>query len=207
MANNFKNLMINIIKKVFSEKDISQFLAINKMKNLEELFTKYERFIKYGNKNSYKKNKEVEIKIENEEECNCDLCQNEKACVKKISELNKKSNVNISIESIQIQAEYSPKAKKKTNSNNQLETNNYSITFEGKDKSGLFSKSKTLHTFETVYQYIPPKIEKEKDEKEEDKNEELDLEEKTQTYPKRKNSKSKSKSKRPSIFSISIINT
>ena len=199
MANNFKNLMINIIKKVFSEKDIDQFLAINKMKNLEELFTKYERFIKYGNKNSYKKNKEVEIKIENEEECNCDLCQNEKACVKKISELNKKSNVNISIESIQIQAEYSPKAKKKTNSNNQLETNNYSITFEGKDKSGLFSKSKTLHTFETVYQYIPPKIEKENEKEEDIKEEELDIEEKTQTYPKRKNSKSKSKSKRQSI--------
>ena len=188
MANNFKSLIINIIKKVFSEKDIAQFLSTNKMKNLEELFTRYERFIKYS-KNIYQTKNEIEIKIDNDEECNCDLCQNEKACVKKILELNKKSNVNVPIESIQIQAEYSPKAKKKTNEDNKFETNNYSISFAGKDKTGLFSKSKTLHSFESVYQYIPPVKDKEK---------EIEPEEKIESSFKKENSRSKSKSKRKS---------
>jgi len=190
-AKKFKKLIIDIINKVFSEKDIKQFLEMNKINDLEELFAKYEVFMKYGNKISYRTKKEVEIKIDNDEECNCELCKNEKACVKKISEMNNKSNINMSIESIQIKAEYSPKAKKNTNPNDQLETNNYSISFAGKNKSGLFSKSKTMHSFETVLQYIPAKI----------NNELMDIEEKVEkeTYPKRKSkSKSKSKSKRNS---------
>ena len=190
-AKKFKKLIIDIINKVFSEKDLKQFLSMNKINNLEELFAKYEVFMKYGNKINYQKNKEIEIKIDNDEECNCELCKNEKACVKKISEMNKKTNINMSIESIQFKAEYSPKAKQNINPNDNLETNNYSISFAGKNKSGLFSKSKTIHSFETVYQYIPPKI-----------NQELsDIEEKNEkeTYPKRKSkSKSKNKSKRSS---------
>ena len=168
---------------------------MNKINNLEELFAKYEVFMKYGNKINYQTNKEIEIKIDNDEECNCELCKNEKACVKKISEMNKKTNINMSIESIQFKAEYSPKAKQNINPNDNLETNNYSISFTGKNKSGLFSKSKTMHSFETVYQYIPPKINQDL----------LDIEEKNQkeTYPKRKSktkskSKSKSKSRRSS---------
>ena len=186
-AKKFKKLIIDIIKKVFSEKDINQFLVMNKMNNLEELFAKYEIFMKYGNKINYKTNKEIEIKIDNDEECNCELCKNEKACVKKISEMNKKSNINMSIESIHLQAEYSPKAKKKDFSNNQLETNNYFISLAGKDKSGLFSKSKTIHSFESVFQYIPPR-------KSEDL---LDIEEKekNESSSKRKKTKSNSKSK------------
>ena len=190
-AKKFKKLIIDIINKVFSEKDLKQFLSMNKINNLEELFAKYEVFMKYGNKINYQTNKEIEIKIDNDEECNCELCKNEKACVKKISEMNKKTNINMSIESIQFKAEYSPKAKQNINPNNHLETNNYSISFAGKNKSGLFSKSKTMHSFETVYQYIPPKINQEL----------LDIEEKNEkeTYPKRKSkSKSKSKSKNKS---------
>ena len=190
-AKKFKKLIIDIINKVFSEKDLKQFLSMNKINNLEELFAKYEVFMKYGNKINYQTNKEIEIKIDNDEECNCELCKNEKACVKKISEMNKKTNINMNIESIQFKAEYSPKAKQNINPNNHLETNNYSISFAGKNKSGLFSKSKTMHSFETVYQYIPPKI----------NNELSDIEEKNEkeTYPKRKSkSKSKSKSKNKS---------
>ena len=122
---------------------------MNKMNNLEELFSKYEVFMKYGNKNNYMKNKEVEIKIDNGEECNCELCQNEKACIKKISEMNKSSNIDVNVESIMIEAQNPPEIKKKENDTEKYQTNNYYISFEGKNKSGQFSKSKTLHSFES----------------------------------------------------------
>ena len=175
----FKKLIIDMIKKIFSKNEIDQFLLMYKMNDLEQLFAKYEIFMKYGKNNNYKTNKEIEIKLD-VANCNCDLCQNEKACIKKISELNKKTNTNVNIENILIEAQYSPKAKKKENENSQLEINNNFISFSGKDKSGLFSKSKTLHSFESVYQYIPPQIN-------------IISEEKKKSSTKRKKSKSKSK--------------
>ena len=175
----FKKLIIDMIKKIFSKNEIDQFLLMYKMNDLEQLFAKYEIFMKYGKNNNYKTNKEIEIKLD-VANCNCDLCQNEKACIKKISELNKKTNTNVNIENILIEAQYSPKAKKKENENSQLEINNNFISFSGKDKSGLFSKSKTLHSFESVYQYIPPQIN-------------IIPEEKKKSSTKRKLSKSKSK--------------
>ena len=184
----FKKLIIDYIHKIFSENEISQFLSMNKISNLDELFTKYEIFNKYGNNNSFKTNKEIEIKIDNVEECNCDLCKNEKACIKKITEMNKKSNINVNIENILIEAEYSPKDKNKenkNNKNNQLETDNYFISFAGKNKNSIFSKSKTLHSFESVYQYIPPKTDIDIEEK--------IIENKKKSVSKKKKSKSKVK--------------
>ena len=183
-ANKFKKLLIETMNKFFNEQEIKQFLNMNKMNNLEELFKKYELFMKYGKKNNFISNKEIEIKIDNDEECNCELCQSEKACVNKISEINKKSNIDVNVESIQIQAEYSQKKiQKKDNESNQYETNNnYSISLQGKN-SGIFSKSKTMRSFESVYQYFPPKINI-KEEKEE---------EEIKSSGKRKKSKSKTK--------------
>ena len=54
-AKEFKLLLIDVMNKVFTQKEIKQFLLMNKMNNLEELFSKYEIFIKYGNKNIIKK--------------------------------------------------------------------------------------------------------------------------------------------------------
>ena len=184
VANKFKTLLIETMNKFFNEQEIKQFLSMNKLNNLEELFKKYELFMKYGKRNNYISNKEIEIKIDNGEECNCELCQSEKACVNKISEINKKSNIDVNVESIQIQAEYSQRKKQKKDVANQYETNNnYSISLQGKN-SGIFSKSKTTRSIESVYQYLPPKMNI-KEEKEE--------EEEIKSSAKRKKSKSKNK--------------
>ena len=166
-ANKFKALLIETMNKFFNEQEIKQFLSMNKMNNLEELFKKYELFMKYGKRNNYISNKEIEIKIDNGEECNCELCQSEKACVNKISEINKKSNIDVNVESIQIQAEYSQKKKHKKDNEAYETNNNYSISLQGKN-SGIFSKSKTMRSIESVYQYFPPKmnIKEEKEEEE-----------------------------------------
>jgi len=132
---------------------------MNKIKSLDALFNKYEVFVKYGNKDSFKKNKEVEIKIDNSVDCNCALCQSDIACIKKIGELNKKLNTNVNIENILIKGE---KKNIKNIAHQELQTeNNYRMAFNGLNKSGVFSKSKTSYSFESVYQYFPPKIIKE----------------------------------------------
>ena len=154
-AKKMKNLVIQIINKVFNGNEIKKFLEMNKLNKLDDLFAKYEVFFKYGNKNNYKNNKQVEIKIENEQGCNCELCKNEKACLLKMSEINKKVNTNVNVESILINAEYLPK--KDNNSNKKLKSNNLQISFKGKGKNNVFSKSKTEKSFESEYQYLPIK--------------------------------------------------
>ena len=186
-ANEFKKLIIETMNKVFTQKEITQFLLMNKLNKLEELFNKYELFLKYGNKNNYMKNNEIEIKIDNGEECNCELCQNQKACIRKISEMNKSTNIDVNVESIMIEAQNPPNEKSKENGIGQYQTDNYFISFQGKNKTGLFSKSKTLHSFESVYQYVPPRF----NIKEEEKEEEI----KPASDKKKSKSKSKSKSK------------
>ena len=197
-AKNFKKLLIDVMSKVFTQKEIKQFLSMNKMNNLEELFSKYEVFMKYGNKNNYMKNNEIQIKIDNGEECNCELCQNEKACIKKISEMNKSINIDVNVESIMIEAQNPPEIKKKENDTEKYQTNNYYISFKGKNKSGLFSKSKTLHSFESVFQYVPPRLDIQEENKEEEKEEIKEKEvkeEQIKSASNKKKSKSKSESK------------
>jgi hypothetical protein len=190
-ANEFKKLIIDTMNNVFSQKELKQFLSMNKLNNLDELFNKYELFLKYGNRNNYMKNNEIEIKIDNGGECNCELCQNQKACIKKISEMNKSTNIDVNVESIMIEAQNPPKQEKKENEIGQLQTDNYFISFQGKNKSGLFSKSKTLHSFESVYQYVPPKFNIQEEEKEEEIKPASDK----KKSKSKSNSKSKSRSK------------
>ena len=163
----YKELIIEIITKIFNENEINKFLTMNKIKSLDALFNKYEVFVKYGNKDSFKKNKEVEIKIDNSVDCNCALCQSDIACIKKIGELNKKLNTNVNIENILIKGE---KKNIKNIAHQELQTeNNYRMAFNGLNKSGVFSKSKTSYSFESVYQYFPPKIIKEENKEEKSK--------------------------------------
>ena len=150
-AKKFKNLIIDIINKVFEEKEIEKFLKMNKLNKLEDIFARYEVFLKYGNESKSKRKKEFEIKIDNEQDCNCEICKNEKACLLKMSEINKKINTNVNVESILINAEYLPKAK----NNNKLKLNNLQMAFKGKDKKCGFSKTKTEKSFESEYQYLP----------------------------------------------------
>lgn len=183
---NYKTNIINFITKIFSEKDIYQFLAMNKIDNLNALFAKYEVFMRYTNRDYYKRNKEIELKIDNDSDCNCELCRSDIACMKKIGEMNKKLNTNVSVENLLIKGEKNNKKEK----NEFKKANNNQIIFEGKNKSGIFSKSKTNYSFESVFQYLPNqlKIEEEND----------DIKENTNSKKNKKKTKSKSRSRKKS---------
>ena len=59
-AKKFKALLIEIINKMNESKEIEQFLKMNKLNKIDDLFAKYEIFFKYGNEINKKKN-ELEI--------------------------------------------------------------------------------------------------------------------------------------------------
>ena len=152
-AKKFKALLIEIINKMNESKEIEQFLKMNKLNKIDDLFAKYEIFFKYGNEINKKKN-ELEIKIENDSECNCELCKNEKACLLKMSEINKKINTNVNVENILLNAEYPHKDE--VNKNKQISQNNLPISLNG----FAFNKSKTKPSFESNYQYLPKEEDK-----------------------------------------------
>jgi hypothetical protein len=95
-----KKLMIETISKIYSDYEIKQFCSMNRISDIAELFEKYKIFMK--NNKSFKSDKEIEVKIDNKspEECNCDLCKSELACMKKIIELNKNKIIGVNAESI-----------------------------------------------------------------------------------------------------------
>ena len=98
----FKKLIIEIINKIYNNDEIRQFCFMNKINNLEELFKKYKYFTNFNKNGNLKFDKEIEIKINNgpNEECNCELCKSEIACMKKIIELNKSKIMGVNIESL-----------------------------------------------------------------------------------------------------------
>ena len=141
----FKKLIIDTMNKIYNENEINQFLSMNKISNLDELFKKYEAFICSRNKkDSYICGKEIEIKINNIEQCNCNLCCNEIACQNKMSEINKNLITHVNTDNFDFKGNIS--INKKENEKNK--------NVEDK-KNNIFSKSKTIYSFESVYQYIP----------------------------------------------------
>ena len=151
-AKKFKILLIETIGKMYENKEIEEFLAMNKLNKIDDLFSKYEIFFKYGNEINNKNNKEIEIKIDDDSECNCELCKNDKACLLKMSEVNKKINTNVNVENILLSAKYS----RKNEDNNQSNQNNLPNSFQALS----FNKSKTKPSFESVFQYLPKQEDK-----------------------------------------------
>ena len=164
-AEEIKKLIIQTIDKIYDQKEIQQFLSMNKIDNFEELFKKYQMFMNIENKNTnnnygnYKFGKEIEIKIDNQEKCNCELCKSELACMKKMSEVNKNLITGVKIEDI-----FYTGKDKKISDNTNLSTDKYQISYEAKEKSKnknkdknnlKFTESKTKYSFELVYNYIP----------------------------------------------------
>ena len=151
----FKEKIIECINKMHEKNNINKFLEMHRLKTLDELFNKYDFYIKKGNN----KQKEIEIKIDsNNSECNCDVCIKEKACLKKMIELNKKLSTRVNAENLIINAEYSKKNKNIKNENNinyEYDSNNNQISIG--DEEEVFSDSKVIHTFEITYQFIPSK--------------------------------------------------
>ena len=150
-AKKFKILLIETIGKMYENKEIEEFLAMNKLNKIDDLFSKYEIFFKYGNEINNKNNKEIEIKID-DDSCNCELCKNDKACLLKMSEVNKKINTNVNVENILLSAKYS----RKNEDNNQSNQNNLPNSFQALS----FNKSKTKPSFESVFQYLPKQEDK-----------------------------------------------
>ena len=153
----FKEKIIECINKMHEKNNINKFLEMHRLNTLDELFNKYDYYIKNGNN----KQQEIEIKIDtNNSECNCDICVNEKACLKKMSELNRKLTTKVKAETLVINAEYSKKnknIKKENEKNNEFKSNNNQISMVEKNEKEIFSDSKVIHSFVTTYQFIPSK--------------------------------------------------
>ena len=87
-----KDLIKNYISKNFANEKLNQFLFMNKLKTLDDIFSKFEPHFN----NNMKIVNYQEIKIEDlnfggntESKCDCDLCKNDEACLKKVMDINK----------------------------------------------------------------------------------------------------------------------
>ena len=141
---NFKKLIIDTVNKIYNEEEISLFLTMNKIDNLENLFKKYEIYMKKNNSNNFVCGREIEIKFDNYVECNCELCKDEIACMNKMVEINKNLITNVVTDNIF----YSGKGEEK-------EECNPITTIDNTKQNPMFSNSKTKYSFEYQYRYIP----------------------------------------------------
>ena len=151
-----KDRIKEYINSNYSSEKISQFLFMNKLKNIEEIFDKYEINIKNKNKNiNYKEMKIDNLNLSNNEElkCNCKLCRDDEACIKKVMEINnKRININKDINLNYIsEKELLPQYNKSINNI----TNNEEFFVKGisKKNKNIFTKSKTIATENTHLEY------------------------------------------------------
>ena len=154
----------------YSKEMIEQFLFMNKYKDLNQLFEKFEISKKAYD---YKEIKIDNINIINDRnnfECKCELCINDKACIQKILDLNK-NKINIVNDTSIYFEKASPEEYhticqnnliQKTNRNN-IFHNNEAIFFknisEKRNNNYYFSKSKTIFIERPniEFNYIPTK--------------------------------------------------
>ena len=142
------------IESNLSPEYISQFLFMNHLKSINDIFEKYEICINNKTYN-YKEIKINNINLENNEKinCDCELCTNDNACIKKVIDINK-SKINV-INNINIdflgKKEMLPEYEQKLNDI----SNKEEIFYKGKSKNNkyLFSKSKTVYTGNTNLEF------------------------------------------------------
>ena len=163
------------IKKNYSNEIIEQFLFMNKLSDINQIFQKYE----INGNNNTKINKLYEykeIKIDNiniihdklDNKCKCNLCTNDQSCIQKVCDLNKSrihvvNNSDIKLDALTPEQQYQNLIKK-CNNNNMLHINE-ALFYEGipqKKQNNCFSKSKTILEEKTniEYNYLPPVKEK-----------------------------------------------
>ena len=156
IISDFKKLIIDIINKIYDLEKIKKFCFMNKIQNLEELFEKYKNFRKINNNSddyNHRYHREVEIKIDNEVQCNCDLCKNENSYMKNLIEINKSLITGVNIDSL------SYKSNKQKDIVLPFKNDHISYNPETKDpiNNSIFNKNKTLHSFVTEYECIADK--------------------------------------------------
>ena len=158
-----------------SKKEIDQFLFMNKLKNLEQIFEKFELPIVYESKKPFNEFKETKVEEmcfcceNNGKNCKCDLCVNDDACIQKVYNINKSriEVVNNSCMNI-IKKEFSKEDLIKRNNEKVMFHNNEELFYKGSSKINeniSFSKSKTILDNRGNFQYIynPPTSDKKED--------------------------------------------
>ena len=151
LISDFKKLIIDIIGKIYDLEKIKKFCFMNKIQNLEELFEKYKNLKKINSTSDIYN--QVEIKVNNEVQCNCDLCKNGHDSMKKPNEKNKNLITGTNINTLFY------KSNKRMDIINPSKNDHILYDPETKDanNNSIFNKNKTLHTFVTEYECISDK--------------------------------------------------
>jgi len=142
-----KELIKEYINKYYTPEMISQFLFMNQLSSIDQIFQKYEISIK-NNENNFQ-----EIKLNNiniDKKCQCELCTNNEACIKKVSDDNKKKIRVIKNDFINYLGLQN--GEKSTERTNDI-YNNEELFFKGKSKKNVFSKSKIVQSESTNLEY------------------------------------------------------
>ena len=184
----FITLIIDIINKIYNRDEIKQFCSMNKINNFEELFEKYKILISNKNRSSIY-DKEVEIKISNEmkNECNCELCKSELACMKKLIELNKNKIIKVNIENLFYNGIDNKMEYKEKDDEKEMEYKKTKKTYPPKKSRDSSAKKK-----------VSEKLNESKKKKSSGEKNEYFVEEKEKSKNKKRNS-SMSKNKRESV--------
>lgn len=166
-----KQKIVEYINNNYSNEIIKQFLFMNKLKDINQIFEKFENCKAKNGEKANKVYEYKEIKVDNINiinngeylKCNCDLCVNDEACVKKVCDLNK-NKIHIVNDSFINITQLTPEEQmqnliQKINNNN-IFHNNEAIFFKGiskKKQNNIFSKSKTIIEENTniEYNYLP----------------------------------------------------
>ena len=202
--NVIKESIVQYIEENYTNDEINQFLFMNKLKNIGQIFEKFEKGLQNATPTKYTEIKINEIVFEGkpkESKCHCELCENDDACVKKVYDLNKnKINIsnNITMDFIGVKEEKAkPEEENDKKAIDHILTNNEEIFYKGysKKKQAIFSQSKTVFDDNVNLQF--PKIEKiPQPEMEEPKKEQEDKDEKKNGEDDNKEKDYKTKSKK-----------
>lgn len=179
IVDEFQSLIIGIIKKIYDNDEINQFCSMNRISNIEELFNKYKLLMNNKKDFNYESNKQIEIKINNksQNECFCDLCKSDIACVKKMIELNKNKIIEVKIENLFYDGSKNFENKDKNEDESERESNKENSTkrnnkktyppkksrgssIGNKDIKNQFSNSKIQKISEQEYEFIAKETKK-----------------------------------------------
>ena len=152
--NSIKQIMKEYIKNNYSEDEINQFLFMNKLKIIDSIFEKFEKSIKFSIIKDYKEIKLDDINLTNQ--CNCDLCKNDDACIKKVRELNKDKIKIIksgNIDFIGIEGGHDIFEKNKNIEMGVGSGEEVYLRGISEKKNRIFTKSKTKFSENTKFQY------------------------------------------------------
>ena len=143
-----KELIKNYISANFTEEKLRQFLFMNKLNSIDEVFKRYND-IKIKD---FQEIKIDELNLRNSKNiCECDLCKNEEACVQKVVDINKEK---IKITKGQ-NFDFIGKREKNKNERNMDIDSGDELFFKGisNKKKKIFTESKTKFTENTNFVY------------------------------------------------------